>query len=225
MVIMISAVAFSPQLYASELSIYGTLTTQYIYRGLNISDNNPALQAGIDYAHDSNVFVGAWVSTIDLSTANGRRDLEANYYAGFHHKITDDWAATLTLLRYAYPAAGGQHNYDHNEAQLELSWSENYALEYAYTNDVYGLGRRAAHLHVSGAWPLGKGWVLGASIGRNDLSSIGIPEYFHADIGASVRVSRFSLDFRLYGNEPPTTIPFDKANAGTRVAFSISAAL
>ena len=156
-VILISARAFSPVLYASELSIYGTLTTQYIYRGLNISDNNPALQAGIDYEHDSNVFVGAWVSTIDLSTAIGRRDLEANYYAGFHHKITGDWAASWTLLRYAYPGAGGQHSYDHNEAQLELSWSENYALEYAYTNDVYGLERRATHLQVSGAWPLGKG--------------------------------------------------------------------
>ncbi len=109
-VILISALTFSPVLYASELSVYGTLTTQYIYRGLNISDNNPALQAGIDNEHDSNVFVGAWVSTIDLSTANGGRDLESNYYAGYHHKIAGNWAATWTLLRYGYPCGGGEHN-------------------------------------------------------------------------------------------------------------------
>ncbi len=225
LVTFISVLAYAPTICAAELSAYGTLTTEYIYRGLSISDRNPALQMGVDYDHDSNIFFGAWISTIDLRTANGGRDVETNFYAGYHHEISTEWAATWTLLRYAYPHSGGQHSYDHNEALLEISWSENYAIEYAYTNDVYGLGRRATHLQASGNWPLGKGWVIGANVGRNDLSSLGISDYFHGDIGVSVRGSRFTFDFRLYNNEAARETRFETANAGTRLVLSVSAAL
>jgi uncharacterized protein (TIGR02001 family) len=225
LLMLTSAAVTTPSILAAELSAYGTLTTEYIYRGLSISDRNPAVQIGVDYEHGNNVFVGAWFSTIDLSTSMGRRDFESNYYLGYHHEVAPSWGATLTLLRYAYPGAGGTHSYDHNEALLEISFNDNYAAEYAYTDDVYGLGRRASHLQLSGDWPLGAGWMLGASIGRNDLSSIGIPEYFHGDIGLSARYSRFAFDLRLYADEPVNSRRFDSASAGTRFVFSISAAL
>lgn len=225
LLMLTAALLPAPVGHAGEFSVYGTLTTEYIYRGLSISDQNPAAQLGIDYEHDSNVFVGAWFSTIDLSTASGRRDLESNYYAGLHHEFSESWAATFTLLRYAYPGAGGQHSYDHNEALLEISFNSKYALEYAYTKDVYGLGETASHVQFGGNWPLGRGWVLAANIGRNDLSNVGIPAYLHADVGVSAQVSHFAFDFRLYANESLDYPQFDSVSAGTRFVFSVSAAL
>ena len=38
---------------ASEFSGRATVTSQYIYRGLSVSDGDPAFQLGLDYAHDS----------------------------------------------------------------------------------------------------------------------------------------------------------------------------
>lgn len=220
-----SLLVISPATYASDLSVYGTLTTEYIYRGLSISDHNPAVQGGIDYRHDSQLFAGAWITTIDLRNANGSRELEANFYAGYRHDFSPDWAATATVLRYAYPGATGNHSYDHNEVLIEVSWGENYAIEYAFTDDVYGLGQDAKSLQFSAAWPMGSGWLLGANLGRNDLSSRGVPEYWYGDVGLSLTGSRFVLDIRVYDNESSGTTRFESSQAGARLVLSVSAAL
>lgn len=209
---------------AADLAVYGTLTSEYIYRGLSMSDRNPALQAGLDISFNDHLFAGAWVSTIDLRNPNGGRDVESNLYAGLHYALTDRLSATATLLRYAYPGADGIHKYEHNEGLLSLSWDARYSLEYAYTDDARGLGRRATHVMLSADWPLRNGWILGANAGRYDLSRMGLPAYIHGNVGLSTRVSRLTFDARLYGHEPIDHARLDNQAAGTRFVVSVSAA-
>lgn len=208
---------------ATEISVYGTLTSEYIYRGLAMSDRNPAAQAGLDVSLTDNLFAGAWISTVDLRNANGGRDFESNFYAGVHYAFTDRLSATATLLRYAYPGADGVHKYEHNEGLLSLSWDARYSIEYAYTDDARGLGRRASHVLLSADWPLRNGWILGANAGRYDLSRIRLPAYTHGNVGLSTRLSRITFDVRLYGHEDIDHDRLDSQAAGTRFVFSVSA--
>jgi len=210
---------------ASELSGVVTLTSQYIYRGLAFSDGNAALQLGGDYQHDSGFFVGAWATTIDLSSAGSRRDVELDYYAGYRLAPESPWSASLTVLRYTYPGAEGAQSYDYNEVLLGASWRDRYSIELGYTNDVYGLDRIGRHWEIRTEWPIANVWVIGGRLGGNDLSGLNISHFLHWDLGASARISRFTFDLRWYDNEIPDYMPISSLSAGSQIVLSVSLGL
>ena len=103
---------------ASEFSGAVTLTSQYIYRGQDLSDENPALQLGLDYEHSSGLFAGAWASTIDLSRGSDHRYVQLDYYAGYNYVPDGPVAASLSLVRHTYPGQTGSRDYDYTQALI-----------------------------------------------------------------------------------------------------------
>jgi len=188
---------------ASELTGIASLTSEYIYRGLAQSDGNPAFQLGLDYEFDAGIFVGAWASTIDLTSAIGERDTELDLYIGYHYASEAPLSATLTVLRYTYPGQTGSHSYDYNEVLASTTWREQYSIEFGYTDNLYGLDRVGRHWELRSEWPVANAWVISAALGRNDMSDIGVSEYLHWNLGASARFSRLIVDLRWYDNETP----------------------
>lgn len=210
-----------PDTRASELSGSATLTSEYIYRGLAMSDGDPAFQLGLDYAHDSGFFIGAWGSTIDLGGPASQRDYELDFYAGYHHQFQAPFTATVTLLRYTYPGQEGFHDYDYNELLLSATWREHYSIEFGYTNDLYGHDVSSRHWEVQFDWPIANAWVVGAALGRNDLSEYGGSRYYYWNVGASARYSRLIVDVRWFDNESPYGF-VAAASAGSQFVLSLS---
>lgn len=188
---------------ASELAGTVSLTSQYIYRGQALSDGNPALQAGIDYAHDSGFFAGIWASSVDLPNPVGRRDLEADYYLGYQYVADAPLSASLSVVRYTYPRQSGNRDYDFTEALLTAIVNDRYSIEFGFSNDIYGWDATGRHLELRGDWPLRNAWVVSAGLGYNDIEDQGTSNYLYWDVGASARYSRLTLDLRWYDNETP----------------------
>ncbi len=209
--------------HASELGGRATLASQYIYRGIRMTDGNPALQFGLDYQHGSGWFGGAWATTVDLNSTFSNRDLEFDYYAGFLFEGDSDWTATLTLLRYTYPGASGLYNYNHNELLVSAAWKNRYFVELGYTNDLYGLDWIGKYWAVRAEWPLGNVWIVGAGLGGNDFSDAGTAHFLHWDFGATARVSRFSIDFRYFDRQNPDGFIVRPRTSNAQFAASITA--
>jgi len=219
----VALASFGASAPGAELSGSITLASQYIYRGQALSDGNPALQAGIDYDHDSGFFAGAWASTVDLPNPTGRRDAELDYYAGYHYAPESSLSASLSLVRYTYPGQSGPIDYNYTEALAVLGWNDQYSLELGYTDSVYGFDAMGRHAELRGDWPLRNAWVVSAGLGYNDIEELGTTSYWYWDLGASARYSRLTVDLRWYDNDTPTGF-LARLSAGSELVASLSVA-
>ena len=209
---------------AGELSGHAALATEYVYRGLALSDHNPAFQVGIDYELESGLFAGAWASTIDLSNPGGRRDVELDYYVGWHYVPEAPVEVTLSLVRYTYPGQTGYFDYDYTEALATASIFERYSVEIGYSGSIYGWdGATGRHVEARVDWPLANAWVIGAGLGYNDVEDLGMSNYLYWDLGASARYSRLTVDLRWYDNEPAYGT-LEGLAAGSRLVGTLSVA-
>ena len=68
--------------HAGEWSANAAMTNNYIWRGLTQTENEAAIQGGIDYAHESGFYAGTWVSNVNYGPSDVY-SYEHDLYAGF----------------------------------------------------------------------------------------------------------------------------------------------
>lgn len=83
------------------VSANAALTTDYRFRGVSLSGGDPAIQGGVDVAHESGFYVGVWASSIDGGDLYG--EMEFDIYGGWSGQLTDAVSLDVGLLYYAYP--------------------------------------------------------------------------------------------------------------------------
>lgn len=145
---------------ASPVSVNVGFTTDYIFRGISQTSASPAIQGGVDYAHDSGFHAGVWasnVSWISDFTPGISSSLEVDTYFGFGNSFAEDFSYDVGYVRYNYPGSNYPVGYvkadtDEVYGSLGYKW---FTAKYSY-----GLGK---FLGVSGA--AGTNYIeLGASV-------------------------------------------------------------
>ncbi|MCA0978182.1 TorF family putative porin [Qipengyuania flava] len=77
------------------------LTTDYRFRGVSLSAGDPAIQGGVDVAHESGFYVGSWASSIDGGDTYG--EMEFDIYGGWSGDVAEGVALDVGILYYLYP--------------------------------------------------------------------------------------------------------------------------
>jgi uncharacterized protein (TIGR02001 family) len=77
--------------------------SDYDFRGITQSAQDPALQVSLDYAHDSGWYIGAWASNIDFGP--GDPDIELDVYTGFTKTLDSGVSYDVGAVYYTYPSA------------------------------------------------------------------------------------------------------------------------
>lgn len=85
-----------------EASASAALTTDYVWRGVSQSNNEPAIQGSFDISHSSGLYAGVWASSFEFKT---EASMELDVYAGFSREV--DLAGVALIydigwLRYEY---------------------------------------------------------------------------------------------------------------------------
>ncbi len=121
-----------------ETSASVALTTDYIWRGVSQTNNEPAIQGSFDISHDSGAYIGVWASSYSF---DNNASMEVDLYGGFS-RDTDlggllPFAVTydLGILRYEYTSASAA-NFTELYFGASASPLENLNLSYYY---YYGL--------------------------------------------------------------------------------------
>jgi uncharacterized protein (TIGR02001 family) len=160
----------SPHSLTANVGIY----SQYVFRGITQTAEDPALQGGFDYAHSSGIYLGVWGSNISwLNDANAYTkggSLEMDFYGGYKGTI-GDFGYDLGVLQYWYPgdAADGFNKADTTELYVAGSWKW-FTVKYSYavSNKVFGYSDAdgSDYWDFGASVPIGEsGFTLGAHYG------------------------------------------------------------
>ena len=107
------ACAFASTTHAGEWSANASMTSNYIWRGLTQTENEAAVQGGIDYASDSGFYIGTWASNVNYG-AGDVYSYEHDVYAGFAF----DTGAVSWDVGYLYYNYDKEANFDFGEVYV-----------------------------------------------------------------------------------------------------------
>lgn len=121
----------------SPLTGYLTLTSNYVFRGVSLSNNIPAVQGSLTYTFlTTGIYLNVWSSNTDLIAPDGAQaTLEIDTIAGITNTIGDHFEYNFSVARYNYPKA---RMLEYNEILGTLSF---YFLtaSAAYTGNEYNV--------------------------------------------------------------------------------------
>jgi uncharacterized protein (TIGR02001 family) len=75
----------APMVSQAEVSSSATIASMYLWRGLDISDNKPAMSGDITYSHESGAYASLWIS----SEGTFDNSFETDWTVGFSGSVQD----------------------------------------------------------------------------------------------------------------------------------------
>ncbi len=200
----------------AEVSSTIALTSDYDWRGLTQTDEDPALQASIDWADDSGWYIGAWASNVDFGP--GDPSYEVDLYTGFSGGDEDGLGWDVGFQYYAYPE---ESDFNFPEIYGGLSYGM-FSGKLWYSNDFANTDESAFYLEGAAAVPLPANLTLDLHVGYSDgdgvEASYGISNYFDYSVGLSYTIEKFDLSLRYVDTD------IDDADTD-RLIFTISTTL
>lgn len=192
----------APVLAHAELSANVALTSDYVWRGVSQSYEDPAIQGGFDYAHDSGFAAGVWASNVDFADtdkgdAEDGADMEFDAYASYSGEFGDGIGYSVGLIYYVYPGTNSGVDYDWLEFNGSLSYS---FLTFAvnYSSDVFNSDETGIYYNLSAEYEI-EGFTLAGGVGYydfdDDVFSAASDSYVDYQLGVST--SALGLDWSL----------------------------
>lgn len=215
----------------SELTVSAnvSLTTDYRFRGVSLSGGDPAVQGGVDVAHESGFYAGVWASSIDGGPAYG--EMEFDVYGGWSGQLSNSVSLDVGLLYYAYPTEDLGLDTDYWEPYASVGFNLGPAeaevgVAYAFDQDSLGdEDNLYLYTDVSSALP-GTPVTLSAHLGYTD--GVLAPSYLAGttdksgldwSLGASMTSGILEVGVSYVGTEGPSIDGFtDDAIVGTITA-------
>jgi uncharacterized protein (TIGR02001 family) len=188
----------------AEVTANVALTTDYVFRGVSLSDNNAAIQGGADWSNDQ-FYVGTWASSL----SDG---MELDVYAGFT-PTTGPITWDFGIIGYFYPGAdddGAEFDYFEGMIAASFEVSEQISLGGGvwFAPENYGDTGEATYFEVNGSYSLNDALSFDAAFGNQtienpDGAAGGAEEddYNTWNIGATHAFHGFSLDLRYHDTD------------------------
>lgn len=194
---------------ASPWSFNFAVTSDYRFRGVSQSDNDPAIQGSVEYADPSGFFASVWGSTIDFSPfGDPDASVEVDLTAGYRHDFSEATQGTIKVVYYWYPdsdpppfvddadyveiIAGLTHDFD---GEFSLSGEIAYSPDYSGgQGDAWAFTAGAAVPIVPAWWVFNKGVEASGHLGHQSIEDS--DDYVFWDLGVSAGVENFTFDVR-----------------------------
>lgn len=180
------------------------LVTEYFFRGITQTDKAPALQGGLDFAHDSGFYIGTWGSNVDFGEDEppDGATVEVDVYGGWSGELGDSKIGLdIGAIAYLYPGADDSRDYDFYEVYAGLSRDFGFAsasAKVSYSPEYFGDSGDATYAELGIDVPAGDYFTINLHGGYqwiDENATFGADDYFDWLVGVSF--SLIGLDFQV----------------------------
>lgn len=220
-----------------SISANAAITTDYTFRGISQTDENPAIQGGFDGSYSLNVvdlYAGVWASNVDFNDGD-EASTEFDFYGGFTGKMpfAEDLTWNLGVIYFMYPGADSDLNYDFIEGYVGLGYAfsqmaltPEIGVKVSYTDDYFAGSGEGIYVDGVGSLSLPYDFGLGFHYGYQSIDeedAFGTPSYSDWSLSLSKEVLGLDLSIAYVD----TDIEKDECFAGTslceaRAVFTVS---
>jgi uncharacterized protein (TIGR02001 family) len=215
---------------ALEATITGT--TDYDFRGVSQTADDPAIQGDVNVSGESGWYAGLWASNVDFDNCCDE-DYELDWYAGFTAGETLEWDAGIVY--YSYPSADDSLNYSEvylgatyygADDKWDIGIMQWYSWEW-FGYDDYGYYSEINASYQLPWWGIGVTGHYGYTWGDgpdDNTDDSGLEEYADWSVGLTKSIWHLDLDLRYVDTDLDGDLEVT-SGAGTnddRFIFSVS---
>jgi uncharacterized protein (TIGR02001 family) len=204
---------------ASPITGNLTLTSDYRFRGISQSYKQPAVQGGLDWAHDSGFYLGNWNSSVSGNQYPNGASLEMDFYGGYKFPIGKDVTLDVGALYYYYPAAyyngfaGQKPKYDNFELYFGGVMGPFSAKIFYAISDFFGLDETTGGKSSNGSYYVDLNYsteilpklTLGAHLGYQSVKNYSNLSYTDYKIGVTYDWTGWLLGAAFVGTNAEKT--------------------
>jgi uncharacterized protein (TIGR02001 family) len=188
----------------AEVTANVALTTDYVFRGVSLSDNNAAIQGGADWSNDQ-FYAGVWGSSL----SDG---MELDLYGGFT-PTTGPITWDFGIIGYFYPGAdddGAEFDYFEGMIAASFALSEQASIGGGvwFSPENYGDTGEAAYYELNGSYAFSDALSVDAAFGNQSIENPdGVAggaeedDYNTWNVGVTHAFHGFSLDLRYHDTD------------------------
>ena len=220
----IAALVMMASAAAAHAEVTGSLaaTTDYNWRGVTQTAQDPALQGSLDFSTEMGLHGGAWASNIDFG--GGDPNVEIDLYAGWGGGETFLWDVGILYYTYA-----GESDLNFTEFYGSLGWEWiTGKISYSY-NFGGAAGAQAFYYEANVDYPLPADFSLLGHFGYSDGDGIetayGQDNYFDWAAGVGYTWKHFDFSLKYVDGEDLETYrdtPRDIFSSDAVVIFTVS---
>ncbi|WP_428151953.1 TorF family putative porin [Brevundimonas sp.] len=154
---------------AQDVAFNAAVTSDYVFRGVSQTNEDPALQVGVDYA-SGGFYVGAWASNVDFGDST---DAEIDLYAGYRTEAAG-FAFDFGAVGYTYVDAPSIPDAGYGYVELKAAASRavgpaTVGAAIYFSPDFFGIDERATYVEGNIAFTPADKWSVSAAVGKQML--------------------------------------------------------
>ena len=184
-----------------------TLVSDYRFRGVSLSHNNPAAQLGVVYDDARGWYAGAFASTVQFAYSSSR-ELQTITFLGYAWRLPSGLSSEVGA---DYSAFTGGRGYNYPEVYWGIAY-ENLSGRLYYAPRYFTQDSDAIYGEVNGAQPLldRVRLLVHAGVLRNSTENVytgrAVHHVFDARVGVGVDFDQFSVQLNWVGSSSANAV-------------------
>lgn len=159
------------------------VTSNYIWRGVPQSGDDAAISGGLDYAHESGVYVGTWTSSL-----GGGSQYELDLYAGYAGEVSG-FSYDVGVNHYMYPV-DDTAKLDFTEVYGSIGYGPVTAgVAYTVDKEASVKDKNDLYLSLAANFDVKEDLAFGLLVGRYDFADPATKDYTHYQVSLTKSLS------------------------------------
>lgn len=200
-----------------SVAFNAAVTSDYVFRGISQTNQDPALQAGVD-ATIGGLYIGGWASNVDFGDST---DYEVDLYGGYRTEVSG-YAVDVGVISYLYVNEPVNVTYNYVETKLAVSRAVGpltLGAAVYYSPNFFGTDETATYIEGNYAYAVTDKLTITGAVGEQFLDET--DDYLTYNVGASYLLTPNLLgDVRYHDTDYDTGgIVNDRVVATLKVLF------